>query len=92
LAVEDTLKTLVYSTPISDSEALQQRVNIACEDMRMNREYCAKYAPPFDERLNAVLKCFGTTQSAWRRDFTDIAHVSAGAGFWKYADRALRLI
>jgi hypothetical protein len=48
------LKTLVYSAPINDLEVLQQRVENACQDIRVKPEISTECAPLCDEELKTV--------------------------------------
>jgi hypothetical protein len=67
-------------------EVLEQRVENACQGIRVKREFSTECASLCDEELKGVLKCMGTTQSICCRDHTYIAHISADIGFWTYVD------
>jgi hypothetical protein len=81
-------KSLVYSTPISDIEVLQQRVQMPVRTFGWNQEFSTKYAPLCEEKLKVVLECMGTKRSICCRDDTNFARISAGIGFWTYVDWA----
>jgi hypothetical protein len=76
------LKASVYLAPINDLEVLQQRVEYACQKIRVKPEFSTECAPLCAEELKVALKCMGTPQSISCTDHTNIGHISAGTVFW----------
>jgi hypothetical protein len=77
------LKTLVYSTLMSDLEVLQQVEN-ACPEIRFKKEFSVEFSPLCYEKLEVLLKCEDITESMVCRNQTDVDNVSADADFWTY--------
>jgi hypothetical protein len=88
------LRTSVYSGPINDLEVLRQRVQNACQEIRMKPEYAAECAPLCEEEPEVVWKCMGATRNIRCGDHTNVTHISAGTGFCThiYVDWAFFLI
>jgi hypothetical protein len=82
------VKTSVYSALIYDLEALQQRAENACREIRVKPEIFDRVRISVWRRavVRVVLKCKGTTNSVCCKDLTNIAHISAGICFWIYVD------
>jgi hypothetical protein len=61
-------------------------MEIARQEIGLKRGILADCTPLCDQELKVVLKCTGTTWSIICRDQMNIAHISAGTGFWTNVD------
>jgi hypothetical protein len=81
------LKILVYLAPINDLQILQQRVENACQKIRVKPEIFDRVRISVRRRAESCSESWEThTYSVCCTDYTNIAHISASITYWTQAN------